>query len=547
MSIYLNPSIQAFEEAVNSDIYVDKTDMILDINCVIGTKQKYISVSRPRRFGKTMAADMLCAYYGKNTKAKELFEGRRIAESSPDEWDRHLGKYNVVRLLMTDFIKLNKSVSESVETLSQRLLDELSEMYPNVSYDKNDLFYSLEKFYLESQTQFVIVIDEWDAVFRIRKDDVEGQKIYLDFLRNLLKDRVYLALAYMTGILPIKKYGEHSALNMFDEYSMISPMVLAKYTGFTATEVDELCEKYNMDKESVKEWYDGYIVSENIPLDKRELFRQGKYDEHLIQIFGPLSVVKAMRSGVIGNYWNNTETYEALAEYIRMDFDGLKEAITILMDGGRIKVNFSKYQNDMTTFQSKDDILTLLIHLGYLSYDSEAEEVFIPNKEIMEVFKDSTSDETWTDAFDALKKSKELLEATWDCDEDKIAELVELAHDRADNKTYNNEAALSYAIMHAYYYAQTCYTEMRELDTGKGYADIVFVPAPKHSQKPLIIIELKNGKSPEEAMQQIVDRDYPGRFDHYKGNIIAVGINYDGSLENTSKDYKKHSCLIRKF
>ena len=547
MSIYINPSIQAFEEAVNSDIFVDKTEMILDINCVIGTKQKYVSVSRPRRFGKTMAADMLCAYYGKNKKAKSLFKERKIAKSSPGEWDKHLGKYNVIRLLMTDFIKSDRDVTESVGTISHRLLDELSEMYPDVSYDEKDLFYSLEKFYQKSKKQFVIVIDEWDAVFRIRKDDVEGQKIYLDFLRNLLKDRIYLALAYMTGILPIKKYGEHSALNMFDEYSMISPMVLARYTGFTVEEVDELCEKYNMDKGTVKEWYDGYIVSENIPLDKRELFRQGKYDEHLIQIFGPLSVVKAMRSGVMGNYWNNTETYEALAEYIRMDYDGLKEAITLLMDGGRIKVNFSKYQNDMTTFQSKDDILTLLIHLGYLSYEAESEEVFIPNKEIMEVFKDSTSDETWVDSFEALKKSKELLEATWNCDETKIAELIELAHDRADNKTYNNEVALSYAIMHAYYAAQTCYTEMRELDTGKGYADIVFVPAPKCSYKPLIIIELKNGKSPEEAMQQIIDRDYVGQFNHYKGNIIALGINYDGSLKSTDKNYKKHSCVIRKF
>lgn len=543
MSIYINPSIQAFEEAVNSDIYVDKTEMILDINNVMGTKQKYISVSRPRRFGKTMAADMLCAYYGKNKKAKSLFKQRKIAKNSPDEWDKYLGKYNVIRLLMTDFIKLDREVSESIGILMNRILGELSEMYPDVKYDDKDLFYSLEKFYLKSKTQFVIVIDEWDAVFRIRKDDVEGQKVYLDFLRDLLKDRVYLALAYMTGILPIKKYGEHSALNMFDEYSMISPMALAKYTGFTVEEVDELCEKYHMDKDSVKEWYDGYIVSENIPLDKRELFRQGKYDDHLIQIFGPLSVVKAMRSGVIGNYWNNTETYEALADYIRMDYDGLKEAITLLMDGNRLKVNFSKYQNDMTTFQSKDDILTLLIHLGYLSYEAESEETFIPNKEIMEVFKDSTSDETWADSFVALKKSKELLEVTWNCDEKKVAELVELSHDRADN----NEAALSYAIMHAYYAAQACYIEIRELDSGKGYADIVFIPSPKYSSKPLIIIELKNGKSPEEAMRQIVDRDYVRRFGHYKGNIIAVGINYDGTVKNTNKDFKKHSCLIRKF
>ncbi len=547
MSIYINPTIQAYEEAVNSDIYVDKTEMILDINKVVGTKQKYISVSRPRRFGKTMAADMLCAYYGKNKKARNLFKERKLAEISPADWDSHLGKYNVIRLLMTDFIKQDICIRDSLGKIVLRILDELSEINPDIPYDNSDLFYSLEKFYIETKTQFVIVIDEWDAIFRIRKEDEEGQKLYLDFLRDLLKDRVYLALAYMTGILPIKKYGEHSALNMFEEYSMISPMKLAKYTGFTEEEVQELCHQYNMDIDSVKEWYDGYMVSENIPLDKRDLFRQGRYDEHMIQIYGPLSVVKAMNSGVIGNYWNNTETYEALAEYIRMDFDGLQETVTLLMNGGSIKINFSKYQNDMTTFKSKDDILTLLIHLGYLSYNAETEEVFIPNKEILEVFRDSTSDEKWGVFFDALKQSKELVNAVWNCDEAKVAELVEKSHDRADSKTYNDEAALSYAIMRAFYAAQIWYTEMRELDTGKGYADIVLIPSPKSVNKPLIIIELKNGKTPENAIKQIMDRNYAGNFEHYKGNILAVGINYDGSLKSTDKDYKRHSCVIRKM
>ena len=547
MSIYVNPNVQAFEEAINSDIFVDKTEMLLDINEVVGTKQKYISVSRPRRFGKTMAADMICSYYGKSKKNRALFKERKLAQINPEAWDKYLGKYNVIRLLMTDFVKKDVTVSDSIGLISKRILDELVELYPNTKYDKNDLFFSLEKFYLNNRTQFVIVIDEWDAVFRIRKEDANGQEIYLDFLRDLFKDRNYLALAYMTGILPIKKYGEHSALNMFDEYSMISPMKLAKYAGFTFDEVNYLCEKYNMDMASVKEWYDGYILSEDIPLDKRKLYREGKYNKHMIHIFGPLSVVKSMRSGIIGNYWNNTETYEALAEYIRMDFDGLRETITILMNGGRVKVNISKYQNDMTTFQGKDDILTLLIHLGYLSYDLETEEVYIPNKEILEVFIDSTSDDSWSSFFGMFKKSKELVEATWNCDSDKVAELLENVHDRADNKTYNDETALSYAISYAFYAAQIYYTEIRELDTGKGYADIVFVPSPKYNDKPLIIVELKNGKSPEEAIEQIIKRNYVARFEHYKGNILAVGINYDGNLKNTDSKYKRHQCTFRKF
>ena len=301
---------------------------------------------------------------------------------------------------------------KSLRLIKKRILDELNEQYPLVNYDADDLFYSMEKFYLKTNTQFVIVLDEWDAVFRIRKDDKEGQNEYLDFLRDWFKDRNYVALAYMTGILPIKKYGEHSALNMFDEYSMISPMQLAEYTGFTNEEVKELCKSYNMDMSVVSEWYDGYVVTDSIPLDKRDLYRKGQYEEHKISIYSPLSVVQAMRSGVIDNYWNKTETYEALAEYIRKDYGGLREETALLINDGRVKLNISKYQNDMTTFQSKDDILTLLIHLGYLGYDTETNEAFIPNKEVLEVFKDSTSDEGWVDAFATFKKSCELLQAT---------------------------------------------------------------------------------------------------------------------------------------
>ncbi|WP_026662064.1 AAA family ATPase [Butyrivibrio proteoclasticus] len=547
MGIYVNPAIQAFEEAVNSDIYVDKTEMILDINRVVGTKQKYISVSRPRRFGKTMAADMICAYYGRNNKARGVFKERKLAEKSPSDWDSQLGRYDVIRVVMTDFIKKDVPVEASLSIMKHRILDELSELYSKISPDDSDLSYNLERAYLVTNRQFVVVIDEWDAIFRIRKDDGEGQLFYLDFLRDLFKDRTYIALAYMTGILPIKKYGEHSALNMFDEYSMISPLQLAKYTGFTLEEVKKLCEEYNMDLTSIIEWYDGYKVADSIPLEKRNLYRLGNYDDHILQIFSPLSVVKAMRTGVTDNYWNNTETYEALAEYIKRNFDGLKEDIALLMDGARMKVNFSKYQNDMTSFQSKDDILTLLIHLGYLSYDAESEEVFIPNKEVLDVFKDSTSDEEWHDTFDAYDKSVKLVEATWNCDEDEIASALEHAHDKADNKTYYDEKALSYAVRYAYYAAQKYYSVLKELDSGKGYADLVFIPSPKYAQKPLIIIELKNCKSPEEALQQIINRNYMAEFDHYKGNIIAIGINYDGELNNTQENYKRHSCKIKKF
>ena len=403
MGVYLNPGCYSFEEALNSDIYVDKTEMLLYLNSVIKTNQKYISVTRPRRFGKSMAANMICAYYGKADNNYDLFEDRKLAKH--DNWDFNLGKYDVIRIVMTDFIKRDREVNNSLELLTKRILADFEETYSDIEYDSSDLFYSMDKFYRKTKTPFVIVIDEWDAVFRVRKDDKEGQTKYLDFLRDWLKDKNYIALAYMTGILPIKKYGEHSALNMFDEYSMIQPMQLASYSGFTEDEVNELCNAYGRNFNDIKEWYDGYDVCDVIPPDPNHEILKSKHHA----LYSPLSVVKALRSGIIDNYWNKTETYEALAEYIRRDYDGLKETVALLMDGGRVKIDISKYQNDMTTFAGKDDILTLLIHLGYLGYDNENKEVFIPNKEILDVFKTSTDDKDWVETFEEFKISQEIV------------------------------------------------------------------------------------------------------------------------------------------
>ncbi|MBO6309916.1 MAG: AAA family ATPase, partial [Oribacterium sp.] len=404
--------------------------------------------------------------------------------------------------------------------------------------------YSLDKFYRKTGYPFVIVIDEWDSVFRERKDDKDGQKLYLDFLRDWMKDKAYIALAYMTGILPIKKYGKHSALNMFTEYSMMFPREMAPYTGFTEEEVKRECKKYGMDYGEVSDWYDGYTVSDRIPPEKREEYREGKYEGHKISIYSPLSVVESMTTGIIKNYWNKTETFEALSEFISMNQDGLKDAIMVLMDGGKVKVDTSTYQNDMTTFTGRDDILSLLIHLGYLGFDDEKSEVYIPNREILDEFKAATKDGEWVAAFEAFRISLELIQATWAEDTDKVAELLEKAHNRADNKTYNDEAALSYAILYAYYAAEKYYTMLPELDTGKGYADRVYIPRPQYADKPVLIIELKYEKDTDGAIARIKRQQYPDRLEVYKGNILLVGINYNKDTGNTGTDYKHHTCEI---
>lgn len=555
MGIYLNPGKESFEEAIRSEIFVDKTPMIRYLNTVIKTRQKYVSVSRPRRFGKTTAADMICAYYEREADGRAMFERTRLAREEAAEvqgaapWDQYLGKFDVIRFVMTDFIKRDLTVQESLKKLTGRILRDLGRAYPDVKYDPDDFTYSLEEFYYESRTLMVIIIDEWDAIFRIRKDDREGQTEYLNFLRDWLKDKQYIALAYMTGILPIKKYGEHSALNMFDEYSMIAPMQLARFTGFTEEEVSDLCRQYGRDFDRMKDWYDGYLVSDAIPSDpeyqKQKATGQAP-KAHRYSIYSPLSVVNALRFGQIRNYWNSTETYEALAEYIRMNFDGLKSTIALLMDGGRSEVDLSTYQNDMTTFHSRDDILALLIHLGYLGYDDATGEVFIPNKEILDVFKASTKSQEWKGVFQSFETSKELLKATWVMDAERVADLLEQAHDQASNKTYNSEAALSYSIQLAYYAAENYYTKILELDSGKGYADIVYLPSPKYPGKPALLIELKYEKNAATALDQIKRQRYPESLEHYKGNILLVAINYNREVPNDKPKFKHHSCVIER-
>ena len=561
MGTYLNPGKEAFEEAINSEIFVDKTDMIQYLNSVVRTKQKYVSVSRPRRFGKTMAADMICAYYDREADSRKLFEKTKLAGSSlvltaekEIRWDEYLGKFDVIRLVMTKIFKKNVTVANALKNMQKFVIRDLKKAYSDIDYfDEEDLIQSIDDVYGNIGRQVVFVIDEWDAVFRERQYDKEGQTEYLDFLRDLMKDNKHIALAYMTGILPIKKYGKHSALNMFDEYSMVQPMRLAEYSGFTESEVKELCEKYEMDFQDVSSWYDGYRITDYIPVSKRKAFRRGSYSAHKLSVYSPLSVVKAMQNGIVDNYWNKTVNYEALAEFIRMDFDGLKQTVALLMDGGRVKVSLKTYQNDMTTFHSKDDILALLIHLGYLGFEGEEKEgrinseygeVFIPNREILEEFKTSTESDEWTAVFQQFIISQELLTATWNKNAGKVAELLEKAHNQASNRTYNDEAALNYGVQLAYYAARKYYTTILELDSGKGYIDIAYLPTPKYPNIPALIIELKYNKTADTALEQIKRQAYPDRLEHYKGNILLVAIDYDRDIPNDRPEFKHHKCKI---
>lgn len=401
MGIYVNPGAFNFQRSLNSEIYVDKSRLIVFTNKKINTQQSYICVSRPRRFGKSMAADMLVAYYCCAQHTEGLFEHLEISQDK--DFKKHLNKYNVIKVDMQAFMSKTSSVEEMLELFSSKLRRDFRRVYPKIDFSLED---SLEEIlmdiFLAEEKQFVLLIDEWDCVMRRYHTQAE-QNRYLDFLRNLMKDQPYIALAYMTGILPIKKYGEHSTLNMFYEYSMIDSAEISDCFGFTEDEVIKLCENYNMDFGQIREWYDGYNLSSSIKGIEKEY-----------SIYSPKSVVEAMLRNRCSAYWNQTETYEALKEYIQMNKDGLKDAVVEMLSGNEVPVNTRYFQNDMMSFETKEDVLTLLIHLGYLSYNQKEKMVSIPNKEVAEEFLASIDMiPDYCEVSKAIMDSKQLLQAVW--------------------------------------------------------------------------------------------------------------------------------------
>lgn len=525
MGIYLNPSNEHFRESLRSKIYVDKSGLIAKMNDVIRTQQKYVCVSRPRRFGKSMALNMLAAYYCYGGESGELFS--RLGISVHPSYQEHLNRYDVLLLNMQEFLSKAPDVDGMLAMVQQRVIRDLKKTY-GTDMDSEHLDWAMQDVYMHTGRPFIILIDEWDCMFREYQRDEGAQKKYLDFLRGWLKDQPYVGLAYMTGILPIKKYGTHSALNMFHEYSMADPGNLAVFFGFTEDEVTELCETYDMSFDETQAWYDGYTFpSEGGTLPGR------------ISIYSPKSVVEAMLRRSFRNYWNQTETYEALKIYIQMNYDGLKDAVTTMLAGGRVEVNPEKFKNDMVTFTGKNDVLALLVHLGYLSYDYQAGTAAIPNKEVSGEYINAIEDLGWNEVLHSVENSYRLLRSLWNLDASAVASGIDQAHQEVSILQYNDENALSYTINLAFYAAREFYTVVREMPAGKGFADICLVPRRLHADKPAAVIELKWDKDVQGAVAQIKERRYADALKDYSGEILLVGINYD-------RKKKVHECSIEK-
>ncbi len=467
MGNYVNPGNSGFSR-IRRDIYVDKSGLIGLINQTIDTPRCLTCVSRPRRFGKSFAAQMLCAYYDKTCDSSSLFDDLDIA--GDPGYEEHRNRYDVIYLDMTGVIG-EASVMDVVPYIQRNIIRELRDQYPGLDVVEG-FGATLANGTQKTGNKFIMIIDEWDAPIREAGDRPDLQKKYLEFLRSLFKNSGLtsktFAAVYMTGILPVKKESSQSAISDFKEFTMIKPRQFEKYVGFTEDEVRTLCREHGRDFKKMKQWYDGYG------------FR------NIQSVYNPNSVIEAIRNDDFDSYWTQTSAAESLMGYINLDFDGLGRTVAGLIGGVETKVDTKGFANDLATFRDRDDVLTLLIHLGYLAYDERTGKARVPNEEIRLEFAKAIRQVRRDDTIRRVQESQRLIEDT--------------VHGREEAK--------------------------------------------KDSMLPALIIELKWNKSAEGAIGQIKGRQYPNAVKGYGGDILLVGINYD---KEAPAGKKKHQCKIEKY
>ncbi len=531
MGLYLNPGNSNFVSAFNSKLYVDKSLAINVFNQTINTESRFVCLSRARRFGKTMLQNMIAAYYSKGCDSKEYFSQMRIARELSDENDiekfhKNMNSFNVLQL---DFNGFWHSVASSdredfFNVFHSKLKTEFIEEFPEVDFSKNfTVAECIASVYLATKQTFIILIDEYDFFVR-EKFGQEMFKQFLDFLISLFKNsplKPAISLAYITGILPVVRDRIQSKLNNIEEYTMVNAFAFKECIGFTYQEVEDLCKKHNLDFQEVKRWYDGYTI------DGTELFNAN-------------SVIQAIENHCVKSYVTTTGSFDAITDYIKLDFEGIRDDLAKIISGQEVKLDVSEYLNTLTDFNSKDDVFTYLIHLGYLGYNSDAMTCYIPNFEVRrEWMKAVKRLNNFGQVPQIIRESETLLEATIYGEEQMVADSLERSHSLVmSNWQYNNEACFGSAIKLSFIAAYDYYTIFQELPTGKGYADLVFIPY--KCKKPALIIELKVDTVVETAISQIYDKKYNLHLEQYKGNMRFIGISYN-------RETKKHTCKIEEW
>ena len=523
MGRFLNPGNGGFGRIISEDTYVDKTGIIGYLNRWLNKSERYVCVSRARRFGKTVAARTIQAYYDNSCDSHDLFAPYEIARDP--SYEMHINKYDVIGLDVQSFFLLYDDPQAFIKRLEAAVLEEVCAKWSDIDGLKDmRLVNALIKVHETTGAKFVFVIDEWDAVFRYYPEDEALQKKWIHFLRDMFKQGgtdESVALVYMTGILPVKKYKTQSSLNQFREFSMLRPLLLEKYVGFLPAEVDALCEKFEMDRTEAAQWYDGYMLP------------------HEHHVYNPCSVAQAMTYRSYGSYWTKTDTFESLLDYINNDLDGVYQDVMSMIGGERIGIDTNAYDNSFTLPKNKNHCFTLLAHIGYLAYDEETSQVFIPNEEVRLAFRGALEMCSWPEAIKPYQRSQKFIKAIHAEDSATVARMVEETHQYMTSVlSYNNENALACVVSVLCFYAENLYHVIREFPTGKGFADIVLLPK-KRVQKPAIVIELKFNKDVKAAIDQIHDNQYPGRLADFYGDLILVGISYDKK--------KAHDCAIERI
>lgn len=528
MNFYFNCDGDNFRSCLKRIIYVDKSMLIKETNFAIEKQEKFLCVSRPRRFGKSFNADMLIAYYTYGDNTKQIFSNLNIAKDP--SFEKHLNKYNMLSLNPLGFKSVSTIEKSVIYWMQYFAIKEMKKDFPNIEIENFSLKECIQKIYEFTGRRFVIIIDEYDFVFREYPSNKEIQKEYLDFLNDIFKDgntARCLALVYLTGIMPIMKENTQSKLNNFTDISMIQGSKFSDFIGFDEIEVKTLCDKYKVDFNKMKLWYDGYDFGNN----------------H--NIYNPNSVVKAINEGEFADYWTQTSSSETIDPFIDSNFEGVRDDVIKLIAGQQVKVSPSDFNNTIEGIRTREDVFTYFIHLGYLTYRKDKNNktfgyVTIPNFEILTEFQNRIRrNKDYVSAYSYIEESEKLLEETIDGNEHYVSSTLEKFHEQYSSVLkYNDENSLSCVITLAYFFARQKYTIIREFPSGKGFADLAFTPF--YKEDPALLIEMKVDASANTALDQIKDKNYPQSLDKYKKNLILVGISYD-------RKTKQHTCKIEKM
>lgn len=532
MGMFLNSKspYADYRETVNDLYFVDKSMLLKELFPALGKKNRYFCITRPRRFGKSVMANMVGAFFGKAADSSGLFDTLAIAGER--DYVSYLNQYNVIYI---DFSRMPENCGSYYAYISRilnGLREDLMQEYPNLARGAEKAIWdNLQMIFEETGQKFIFVMDEWDAVFHKSFITEEDREKYIEFIRNLLKDQVYVELAYMTGVLPIAKYSSGSELNMFLEYDMVTKKKFSEYFGFLDTEVDKLYERYRQEtdspeitREDLGIWYDGYCTV------------TGK------RLYNPRSVVCALTENELSNYWTSSGPYDEIFYYVRNNIEDIRDDLTFMISKERVPVVLQGYAATEPELRTRNQIYSAMVVYGLLTYEDGS--VFVPNKELMDKYNELLlTNDNLGYVHRLAKESEKMLAATLSRDTKTMTEILKFIHDtESPILSYNNEAELSTVVNLAYLAARDRYRVEREDKAGEGFVDFIFYPERRETDG--IILELKVDSTPEEAIRQIQDKNYVLRFKgklgempKYTGNVLAVGISYD-------KKSKKHSCKV---